>query len=261
LHTINAYCGPAHHTDRKQTVVCFCRYWKFNQFYGALNLSNNRLVRDVCRNAGNSSNTNIGNILKASAILISATFAFTALAADVDKMVEPCFACHGNNGVGTETKVPTIAGYSEGYFGFSLGMYKKSERPCVEVEYPGGSKKGLKTNMCEIMKEFSESDIDQIGEYFSRQKFVRTVQKFDPELAKKGEVIHMNKCDPCHSKAGSSPSDNIGILGGQKMDYLREQIKFVKEGKRFTSKKMKIRLDGLNDEELEAVVHYYGSIQ
>jgi sulfide dehydrogenase cytochrome subunit len=245
----------------KNRLCHFCNYWKCNQFYGAPNLIKISLVRGVCREAGNSSNTNIGNLLKASAVLISATLAFTALAADVDKMVEPCFVCHGNNGVGTELKVPAIAGYSEGYFGFSLGMYKKSERPCVEVEYPGGGKKGLKTNMCEIVKDFSESDIEQIGEYFSRQKFVRTVQKFDLELAKKGEVIHMNKCEPCHSKAGSSPSDNIGILGGQKMDYLREQIKFVKEGKRFTSKKMKMRLDGLDDAELEAVVHFYGSIQ
>jgi cytochrome c553 len=81
------------------------------------------------------------------------------------------------------------------------------------------------------------------------------------ELAKQGEEIHMNKCDECHSKAGSSPDDNAGYLGGQKMDYLREQIKFVREGERFTSKKMRLRLQALGDDELEAVVHYYGSIQ
>lgn len=45
------------------------------------------------------------------------------------------------------------------------------------------------------------------------------------------------------------------------MDYLREQIKFVRDGKRFTSKKMRLRLEALGDEEMEAVVHYYGSIQ
>ena len=86
-------------------------------------------------------------------------------------------------------------------------------------------------------------------------------QPFDAELTKKGEAIHLSKCEPCRTKSGSVPSDNIGILGGQKMDYLREQIKFVKDGKRFTSKKMKIRLDALDDADLEAVVNYYGSIQ
>jgi sulfide dehydrogenase cytochrome subunit len=190
-------------------------------------------------------------------VLLS-SFAFSA---DVTKMVEPCFSCHGTDGVSTEAKVPTIAGYSEDYFSFSLDMYQKEERPCIETEYPTGSKKGLKTNMCEIIKDMSEGDIELMAEFFAKQKYVRTQQPFDPELAKKGEQIHINKCDECHSKVGSSPDDNAGYLGGQKMDYLREQLKFVREGKRFTSKKMKKRLEAFDDAGIEAVVHYYGSIQ
>jgi sulfide dehydrogenase cytochrome subunit len=189
------------------------------------------------------------------------TISGVSLAADVGKLVEPCFACHGKDGVSSEAEVPTIAGYSEDYFTFSLDMYKKAERPCVDAEYRTGSKKGLKTNMCEIIKDFSESDIELMSVYFSRQKFVRTQQIFDEELAKKGEEIHLSQCDECHSKAGSSPDDNAGYLGGQKMDYLREQIKFVRDGKRFTSKKMKKRLEAFDDAGIEAVVHYYGSIQ
>jgi sulfide dehydrogenase cytochrome subunit len=193
--------------------------------------------------------------------LLSIAVTSAAVATDVDKLVEPCFACHGNNGVNSEAKIPTIAGYSTDYFGFSLGMYKRHERPCIDAEYRSGSKKGLSSNMCEVVKDLSEEDIELIAEFLSRQKFVRTAQPFDAQLAKKGEAITLNKCDPCHTKSGTSPIDNIGILGGQKMDYLREQIRFVKEGKRFTSKKMKIRLDALDDADLEAVVNYYGSIQ
>jgi sulfide dehydrogenase cytochrome subunit len=115
--------------------------------------------------------------------------------------------------------------------------------------------------MCEITRDLSESDITQIGEYFADRKFVRTVQTYDAELAKKGEAIHVSKCEVCHTKSASTPGDNIGILAGQKMDYLREQIKFVKDGKRITSKKMKLKLDTLSDTELEAVVQYYGSFQ
>jgi sulfide dehydrogenase cytochrome subunit len=140
-------------------------------------------------------------------------------------------------------------------------MYTRSERPCVDFEYPAGSKKGVKTNMCVIVKDFGESEIEQIGEYFEKQKFFRSVQQFDPEMAKKGEAIHKDKCEVCHTISGSSAADNIGILAGQKMDYLREQIRFVKDGKRFTSKKMKMRLDALSDQDMEAVVHYYGSFQ
>jgi sulfide dehydrogenase cytochrome subunit len=142
-----------------------------------------------------------------------------------------------------------------------LDTYLKDERPCVETEYPSGSKKGQKTSMCEIVKDMSENDIELMAVYFSKQIFVRTPQAYDAELAKKGEAIHLDKCDECHSKSGASPDDNAGILGGQKMDYLREQLKFVREGKRFTSKKMKKRLEAFDDAGIEAVVHYYGSIQ
>jgi sulfide dehydrogenase cytochrome subunit len=224
-------------------------------------LKKRNLVREESWGSRVNSMANIENLMKSCAALVCVSFAFTASAADVEKLVESCFACHGKNGVSTELKVPTIAGYSSDYFGFSLSMYTRSERPCVDFEYPAGSKKGVKTNMCEIVKDFGESEIEQIGEYFEKQKFVRTVQKFDPELAKKGEAIHFDKCEVCHTKSGSLAADNIGILGGQKMDYLREQIRFVKDGKRFTSKKMKMRLDALSDQDMEAVAHYYGSFQ
>jgi cytochrome subunit of sulfide dehydrogenase len=187
-------------------------------------------------------------------------FPNVASASDVAKLVEPCFACHGKNGVSTEADVPSIAGYSEDYFSQSLDMYVTKDRPCVETEYHSGSKKGVKTNMCEIVKDLSESDIQLMGQYFASQKFVRTPQVYDVELAKIGREIHMDQCEECHSKAGSLPSDNAGILGGQKMPYLREQIKFVRDGKRFTSKKMKRLLEQFNDAEIDAVVHYYGSI-
>ena len=184
-----------------------------------------------------------------------------ASAADVARMVEPCFACHGKDGVSIEAEVSSIAGYSEDYFSYSLEMYQKKERPCIEAEYHTGRNKGQKTSICEIVKGMSENAIELMSEYFAAQKFVRSRKTYDVELAKQGEEIHINKCDECHSKAGSSPEDNAGFLGGQKMDYLREQIKFVRNGHRFTSKKMRLRLEALGDAELEAVVHYYGSIQ
>jgi sulfide dehydrogenase cytochrome subunit len=205
--------------------------------------------------------TNIRSALQACAVLLGVSLSGIAYAADVSTLVEPCSSCHGKDGVSTEAEVPTIAGYSEEYFSYSLEMYQKKERPCIEAEYHTGSKKGSKISMCEIVKDMSESDIELMAVYFSGQKFVRTQQTYDAELAKMGEEIHMNKCDECHSKAGSSPDDNAGYLGGQKMDYLREQLKFVRDGKRFTSKKMKKRLEAFDDAGIEAVVHYYGSIQ
>ena len=220
------------------------------QYYGASDLIKNSMLK-----------LNVGCDVLASVVLSGMIFSNAAFATDIDRMVEPCFSCHGKGGVSSETEVPSIAGYSEDYFSYSLELYQKKERPCIEAKYHTGSKIGQKTSMCEIVNGMSESEIEQMSEYFAEQKFVRSRQTYDEELAKQGEEIHKSKCDECHSKAGSSPEDNAGLLGGQKMDYLREQIKFVRDGRRFTSKKMRLRLEALGDAEMEAVVHYYGSIQ
>ena len=218
-------------------------------------------VNGPCRETYVLLKATIGSILLMCAALLGMSFPNLASAVDVAELVEPCFACHGKRGISTEAEVPSIAGYSEDYFVYSLELYQKKERPCIEAEYHTGSLKGRKTSMCEVVKGMSEREIEQMSEYFADQEFVRSRQTYDVELARKGEDIHISKCDECHSKAGSSPSDNAGFLGGQKMDYLREQLKFVRDGKRFTSKKMRLRLEALGDGELEAVVHYYGSIQ
>ncbi|MDO8989957.1 MAG: c-type cytochrome [Sideroxyarcus sp.] len=199
--------------------------------------------------------------LLAVAALLGMTIATAVRAADTAGLVETCFACHGKNGVSTDANVPSIASYSEEYLAGTMKKYQKKDRPCVEAEYHSGSKKGTKTDMCKIAAGLSEGDVKQIGEFFAAQTFVRTPQTFDAELAKQGKAIHNTKCYTCHADDGSLPSDNAGILAGQKIAYLRQQIKFFKEGKRPMSKKMKPKLESLDDAQLEAVVHFYGSLQ
>jgi sulfide dehydrogenase cytochrome subunit len=184
-----------------------------------------------------------------------------AVSADAPKAAESCIACHGKDGNTADPNIPNIASYSEEYIGNSLKKYQKKERPCVEAEYPSGSKKGTKTDMCKIAAELSADDITKIGEYFVAQTFVRTAQTTDPELVKKGRSVYKLKCYTCHSDDGSFPGDHAGILAGQKMSYVRQQTRFFKEGKRPMTKKMKPKFDALEENEIEAIVHYFGSIQ
>lgn len=202
-----------------------------------------------------------GHIFLACTALFGLSLSSATSAADTAKLVEPCITCHGKDGNNTETNVPSIASYSADYISKSLKLYQQKAIPCVETEIRSGSHKGTKSDMCKSVKDLSESDIQQIGEYFAGKTFIRTAQTFDASLAKRGKAVHSNKCDSCHSEAGTVPDDNAGILGGQKMAYLKQQIKFFKEGKRPVSKKMKPKLESLDDADIEAIIHYYGSIQ
>jgi sulfide dehydrogenase cytochrome subunit len=182
-----------------------------------------------------------------------------AMATEVEKLVEKCSQCHG--ATIANNNAPSLKGYSEIYFSFAVSQFQKRERPCVAAEYPAGEKKGSQTSMCELAQELSEDDIDQLAQYYSEQKPVRVVQAFDAGLAVLGAEIHSNKCEECHGKEGGSPQNSAGVLGGQRMDYLREQIGYIRDGKRQSSKKMKNRLDRLTPNEIEALVNYFGSIR
>lgn len=204
---------------------------------------------------------NTGIALLVCGALFGVTAATGASAADVGKLTETCVSCHGKGGANTETAIPNIGGYSAEYMSGALKLYKSKERPCPETKIPSGAKKGSKSDMCQAVKDLSDADVKQISEFFAEQKFVRTAQKVDAALAKKGKEHHDKLCEKCHSEGGSVASDDAGILAGQKMAYLEEQIKFFSEGKRPISKKMKPKLEQLDKAGIEAIIQYYGSIK
>lgn len=184
-----------------------------------------------------------------------------AAAADVGKLVEPCADCHGKDGASTDPDMPIISGFSALYFADSMAAYAAKDRPCPETEYPAGPDKGKKTDMCRIAKDLSASDIDAIAQYFAGKPFVPAKQKFDAALAAKGKAVHKEHCEKCHSDGGSLASDDASILAGQWQHYQREALKAYMSGAREAEKKMAQKIEKLDAEMAEQLVHYYSSLQ
>lgn len=205
---------------------------------------------------------NIGYALLVTGALFSLSVATSASAADVAKLAESCASCHGKDGASTDSDMPNIGGLSAEYFSGAMKAYKSKGRPCIETKVRTGDKKGTKTDMCQVVKDISEADAKQLAKQFSEKKFVRATQKFDANLAKKGKGLHDKLCEKCHSENGTVAGDDGGILGGQKMEYLKEQTEFFLHGKRaYADKKMKQKLEETDVAGIEALVHYYGSIK
>jgi len=196
----------------------------------------------------------------------SAVFALSlasgAYAADLSKLTETCGNCHGKDGDSTDSKIPIIGGMSAEYLKGQLVAYTKKDRPCPETEIKAGPKKGSKTDMCQVVKDLSDSDIKDLAQYYAGKKFVRAKQKFDAALAAKGKEIHSANCEKCHSNSGSVASDDAGILAGQWMPYLDETFKEYKSDKRPQSEKdMRHKIEKLDQAGVDALVNYYGSFQ
>lgn len=193
-------------------------------------------------------------------VIISCTL-YGAVTWGNDKVLQDCMDCHGEDGVSTEPDVPVIAGFSAQYTIDSLKAYIDGDRPATESKYRSGDTSRAPTDMAKIAKQLSEEEIKKIAAHFAAKKFVPRQQAFDADKAAKGEKIHNRSCKKCHEDGGSSPDDDAGILAGQWMDYLHHAFKEYASGERWQPKKMKPKMEELDEADVDALIHYYASLQ
>ena len=172
---------------------------------------------------------------------------YSGAATSAAQLVAQCETCHGKNGVSIIPRMPVIAGFSERYMIDSMVAYKLGERPSAM--------------MGPLSKNLKDDEIEAIAEFFAKQEFVPRKQEFDAEKAESGEKIHGRYCYRCHENGGRSPDDHAGILGGQWMPYLRLTFEEYKSGKRPMPEKMKPKMEKLSDADIDALLHYYASLQ
>lgn len=177
---------------------------------------------------------------------------------DFEKIVQECAACHGEKGASTHEDIPIIGGMSAFYIEEQLRAYQK-ERPCEEVKYPDGPKKGETTDMCKVAEDLTEDRIIELSEYYDGQPFVPAKQEYDADLAAKGARIHERNCGKCHSEGGSLAFDDAGILAGQWKAYLRQSFKEYCTGDRWQPEKMEPKIGELSDADIQALIEYYAS--
>lgn len=185
-----------------------------------------------------------------------------ALAADGAAVFEQkCIACHGAGGASQDSSIPTIGGYSAKYVVDSIGNFKKKLRPCAEVTIPSGPKKGSKSDMCKVIAELTDAEVEATARYLSGRKFVRAKQPFDAAKAAKGQSVYGKMCRRCHEDNGASPDEDNGILAGQWTPYLKAQLQAFRAGKRTIDDKMKARLSKVSVDEEDAILHFFASQQ
>jgi len=175
--------------------------------------------------------------------------------------MQGCNDCHGPGGVSESSDVPTIAGFPEFVHVDALYVYQDEARPCAESEYRQGDTSRPATTMCAVAAELSEDDIDAVAAAYAELPYVKAKQDFDAGLAAAGETLHKQHCDKCHSDAGTNAEDEAGMLGGQMMGYLKQSFADYASGERDQPSKMKEKMDMLSDDDVTALVNYYGSIQ
>ena len=201
------------------------------------------------------------NVYRTARAPILGMFAATVAAQDLAAVVENCNGCHGDDGVSQWTDVPTIAGMPEFVHADALFIYKDGARPCAESKYRQGDTSRPATTMCDVVADLDDAMLEELALYYFEKPFVAAKQDFDPALASAGEAVHNEKCDKCHSDAGTNPDDEAGILGGQWMGYMETTFAQYLSGEREQPKQMKQKMDELSEDDVKALLHFYAAQQ
>ena len=205
----------------------------------------------------------VRNTLNAAAIIVcSSWFMLPNAYGDLMNEIDDCNACHGADGVSTESDVPTIAGVSAFVLEEYMFEYRDDARPCPESKYRSGDTGRPATDMCTVAKKLDEDTIAGISEHYAGKPFVPARQEFDAALAEEGTGIHKRECEKCHTDGGSYADDDAGILAGQWMPYLEQVFaQYAAEERGMADDNMKEKIDALDADAIKALLHYYASQQ
>ena len=162
-------------------------------------------------------------------------------------LADTCAGCHGTDGSSTGPATPTIAGMSAEYFKTTMEEYQKGERQS--------------TIMGRIAKGYTDDEIKLMADYFAAQKIVRVKQDLDAEKVAAGAKLYGKNCEKCHDKNGSLADDDSGILAGQWLPYLDYSMQDFRADKRDMPKKMRKKVEKLDDSDIEALLQYFASQQ
>ena len=162
-------------------------------------------------------------------------------------LADTCAGCHGTDGVSVGPASPNIAGLSEAYFTDTMLAFKNGDR--------------YSTVMGRIAKGYSEEEIALMAGYFASKPMAITKQELDAAKVAAGGELYTKNCSKCHDENGSLADDDAGILASQWLPYLRYAMEDFKAGTWEMPKKMKKKVDGLSDDELDSLLQFFASQQ
>lgn len=167
-------------------------------------------------------------------------------------IVEACKSCHAEDGSGVGNRiVPVIAGMPAVHIEEALYAYIDGARECVEEPV-----------MCDTVALLSDENIADIAEYYAAIPRPSLPEEVDEALAALGEPVHRRLCSRCH--VPPDDPDVADVLGpplhGQRADYLEYALEAYLSGTRENLlDEMKEKISLLDQGDVEALAHYYGS--
>ena len=183
-------------------------------------------------------------------VLISLLLPSVALAQDAAAGKEKavvCGACHGADGNSTIPQNPILAGQNARYIYLQLRDFKEGRR--------------MDPFMSGIAVNLSKKDMLDLAAYFSMQKPNRQNSRGDAARIEEGrKIADAALCPMCHL-GGFSGQNEIPKVAGQHFDYIKKQLLAFKKRERTNDAgSMTAYMNGVSEEQIEALAAYAASL-
>lgn len=150
-----------------------------------------------------------------------------------------CGGCHGQKGVSTDPKTPSLAGQDPTYFMKAVKAYRDGMRKHETM-------KGLVASL-------SDGDIQNLAAFYAAQE-PKGVEVTLPLTAEEWA----ERCDRCHNAETPNPALIVPVLNAQREEYLVRALTAYRDGKRKQST-MHVMGAPLSDSEIQAIAAHYAA--
>lgn len=154
-----------------------------------------------------------------------------------------CAVCHGKAGLSEQPMVPSLAGQHNDYVVLALFQFRAGHRPS------------------ELMAPFAvpltNDDLGNLAAYYSALKPWGPQRKANAQAAASGPGLTLdNHCIQCHGP-GLAGQDSVPRIAGQKIEYLRAQLRAFRAGNRGDiDGNMTSAVSKLSDGDIEILADY-----
>ena len=183
--------------------------------------------------------------LKGALALLSASSLIVVTSARADVIEDKagaCAACHGDNGVPTDSKYPIIWGQHAGYIYTELKDMKSGARK-NEIMAP-------------IVAELSKEDMLALAEYFEAKPWPSTGYATSADdTAKAVPIETAGQCTACHLE-GYLGNSAVPRLAGQNVEYLIKTTHDFKTRERANNTFMNDMLASFKDEDIATMSRF-----
>lgn len=173
-----------------------------------------------------------------------------------------CADCHGSDGVAPRAGVPHLAGQNAVYLAKQMRDFREPMRP-FRGDFPGVRKEALMSHQAAAL---GPADIDDVSAWFASQPCAQPTATANPGPA---PTAVKQVCANCHGETGRASSPLIPHLGGQKAEYLAEQLRLYRasgagQGDSYAGPKrehplMDVYAGRYDDNEFRAVARWYAA--